>query len=600
MGDKVSPAANNSLFLFHRGNSLVKLQQLKSTFFKASWESVVFWGVLLLYGPLALWARFHFLDNALLEPHPWRQTQTALTITQLFQGTATVWDYRSPLGGMLWNNVYEFPIYQWVVSHVMSLGIGLEVASRLVTLISFGVGSFFAYLLVKEFFDQRIANWFLLFYWVNPFGVIFSRVCLIDFFALAGTLASIYGVVRLRAGGKSFFYWLFFALGGTMASLAKINIWFFITAGILGVVLLEYIFKKETRKKWQWGILAILMVQVSLVLMWNYHRVHDLHSPADTPWLLGEWSQRLDGWRWKKIMWLFGVRSMFYDWLWIPFLLGVPVLFKRSKILFVIIFGVFITHTLVFFQVQSFHDYYLIACLPYLFTVTALGMTSLFENPSIIKKVGTVLLLMLIVFKATQLMFYYSPIVHDYRPDLASIFKLKENTDPRDIIYWNAKQGSWEIPTYSEREVGLSETATLIGKKSPFTEEVYLPTVYHFESEKLDLELLKNLGQVWLDGTLDFPLYRTEAVGKFTFFPLKQWAVLTEAPKGSTVVSWREEVDVCKMSKALAVKIPIGIKEVQVFSADGHLVVRFPGNKAILNIPPFENWGCRLKIKTIS
>ena len=55
-------------------------------------ELLVFWVIFLFYAPLAIWARGYFLENALLEPHPWRQTQTALTVMQLFQGTGSVWE----------------------------------------------------------------------------------------------------------------------------------------------------------------------------------------------------------------------------------------------------------------------------------------------------------------------------------------------------------------------------------------------------------------------------------------------------------------------------------------------------------------------------
>ncbi|MFM8315502.1 MAG: hypothetical protein ACKOA8_14555, partial [Deltaproteobacteria bacterium] len=353
-----------------------------------------------LYAPLALGLRFYFLDNALIEPHPWRQTQTALTILHLFKGTAQLWDYRSPLHGMLWNNAYEFPVYQWVVANVMHLGLNLEVASRVVTLFSFALTGVFGFLLVNEFFDSRTARWFLLLFFVNPFGVIFSRVCLIDFFALSSTLASVFGVIKLRNGNRTLLNWGVFFVGGLVASLGKINIWFFITAAVLLIVAFEYVTRPKLRGRWQWGLLALLGLQLCCVLLWNYHRAYHLNSPADTPWLVGELSQRFEGWRWKKILWTFGVRSLFFDWLTVPFVVGSFCLFRKNKVLFLVVFSVFISHTLVFFQVQTFHDYYLIACMPYLYAVAAFGMVKIFGASHAAFKPLGFLVVGLLIYKA--------------------------------------------------------------------------------------------------------------------------------------------------------------------------------------------------------
>src|SRR5688572_7521752 len=93
-----------------------------------------FLGLTFVFGPLTLILRFYDLGNPLFEPHPWRQTQTALTILHFYKGTIDFLNYQSPFDGKLWSFVVEFPLYQWVVARIMALGISLEVASRAVTL----------------------------------------------------------------------------------------------------------------------------------------------------------------------------------------------------------------------------------------------------------------------------------------------------------------------------------------------------------------------------------------------------------------------------------------------------------------------------------
>ncbi len=562
-------------------------------------ELLVFWVIFLFYAPLAIWARGYFLENALLEPHPWRQTQTALTVMQLFQGTGSVWDYRSPLNGILWNNVYEFPVYQWVVSRLMLLGGGLEMTSRLVTLASFLLSAVFAFFLARDFFGKRVANWFLFLYLISPFGVVFSRVCLIDYFALSATLASVYGLHRIRCGQVEWKNWIFFGAGGLIAGLAKINIWFFPTVAAFGVLFYESFKGQILKPKRVLGLLMILLLQVSLIVLWNYHRSVHLHSPADTPWLIGKWYQRFELWRWEKIIWNFSIRSLFFDWLFLPFVLGIFLIFKKSKVWGFLISTVFILHTLVFFQVQTFHDYYLIATMPYLFWLVAMGVDYLCQSPKLHAKLLCAVMVLMAIYKAFSLKVYYSPIVHDYRPELRKVYLMKENTSPKDIVFWDAKQGRFEIATYSERKVGLSETFGKIGQNNP-DGQTYLPSVFRFDSEssKIPVEVFNLFPIVWLDGVKEFKLYRTESVDQYVFRPEKHLAVLDHIDPKKKVSKFRQEIDNCEAITSLVVNLPKNAKSV-VLESDQWSVV-FPGNKKFLSIPYQEDWGCKFKIKVIS
>lgn len=556
-------------------------------------EWSLFLGVLLLFGPISIWARFYLFNNALIEPHPWRQTQTALTILQLFKGTGSLWDYRSPLSGMLWNNVYEFPIYQWVVSLLMKLGMGIEVSSRLVTLVSFCSSAWIASLIIKEFCTQKTAYWFLLLYLVNPFGVIFSRVCLIDYFALNATLISVYSAIRIRAGFTNSRYWLGFAFGGLVAGLGKINIWFFVTAVVFGIIFLESIKLKQFNQKWKWGLVAALFSQVIIIFVWNYHRSAHLHSPADTPWLIGLLSDRFQWWRWKKIFWDFGARSLFFDFLIIPFVVGNLVAFTRYKSLFFIVWGIVIGHTLIFFQVQTYHDYYLIASMPYLYWLVAVGMEFISESSRPGVLVLKIAFFALMIYKVTKLPVYFSPILHDYRPELKDIYALKKYTVPDDLIYWDAKQGRFEIATYSERNVGLSETFKLIGTTDE-KGEIFVPSVFRFDSKQIPFEVLDRYSHVWIEGDKEFKLYRTEGRGSYAFDPMKHLGVVNELPIDSSTSTFKTSINNCGAPFSLIIPIPKNTKQVLI-EANGFEVV-FPGNKFFLNIPATSDWACDVKL----
>ena len=574
--------------------SASRANTLRMGIFEGFKKGYLFWSIFIFYAPLAFWARFYFWENAILEPHPWRQTQTALTILHLFQGTATLWDYRSPLGGILWNNVYEFPLYQWVASLVMHLGLSLEVASRLVTVLSFFTTGFFSYLIIKKILSREIALWFTLVFLVNPFGVVFSRVCLIDFFALAATLSSVYGLIKIRSNEATWSTWFLLATGGVIAGLAKINIWFFIYFASFVIVFGALLKQRQSQQNKLIGLMIVTGLQCAIIFLWNYYRLMKVGSPADTPWLIGEFSQRLELWRWKKILWEFLVRSLFYDWLFVPFLIGTFQLFRKSRLIFTIVFFVFIAHTLVFFQVQTFHDYYLIACMPYLLLVAACGLNYLSSSETKTAKLIGSALLVIVIFKSFYLKYYYSPITHDYRVDLKPIYQLKNLTSKQDVVYWDAKQGRFEIATYSQRNVGLSETAHLIGKMTK-QNELFYPSVFRFDS-KPDFSMLSSNDLVWIDGDESFFIYRTKSNDSFVFNPNEQLAVLDLAPQGKKVIPFVSSVENCTGEGSLLMNIPPRLTNLMVTPEGNAEGVLLPTDKPFVNLPSRGAFGCSFQI----
>lgn len=75
------------------------------------------------------------LDLPILEQHPFRQTQTALTTFYLFQDGFTL-NYITPVVGYPWSIPFEFPVYQSVVKFfVIFLNLPLTETGRFISLI---------------------------------------------------------------------------------------------------------------------------------------------------------------------------------------------------------------------------------------------------------------------------------------------------------------------------------------------------------------------------------------------------------------------------------------------------------------------------------
>ena len=118
------------------------------------------WLILLItLGIASIVLRFVNLQSPLIEPHPWRQTQTALTTYSLFHKQVNFWFYESPFQGKLWSFVFEFPIYQGITALVMKTGLSLEAASRLVSIGFFGLSNVFLFLIVSQVFSLPAAYW---------------------------------------------------------------------------------------------------------------------------------------------------------------------------------------------------------------------------------------------------------------------------------------------------------------------------------------------------------------------------------------------------------------------------------------------------------
>src|SRR3989338_1108112 len=116
------------------------------------------WVLLTLLVP-AVGVRFYYLSNALIEPHPYRQTMTALVTQHFWTHSIDFFFYRSPSKGLFWNVMHEFPIYQWLVVTVMQSGASLETASRLVTLTFFFLGSAVLFAILRDLFGRQVALW---------------------------------------------------------------------------------------------------------------------------------------------------------------------------------------------------------------------------------------------------------------------------------------------------------------------------------------------------------------------------------------------------------------------------------------------------------
>ncbi len=442
--------------------------------------------------------RFWDWGNPLLEPHPIRQTQTALAALWFSKGQASLLDYASPYRGALWNFVQEFPLYQFLVGLVMRTGLGLEVAARSVTLLSFLVSTFFFWKLAEKLFDRHVAMWAVLLFWISPFNVLYSRVCLIDPLAVCLMLGASWAALESRLATATIL--------GSLAAVVKVTVWYAPTTAL-------FLWAAKKRRRW---ILLSLIGQLVVAVVWIRWAVH-VRGEASTglgkatwEWIVGPWGERFSPECWWRILRPI-LRLMLHDWMAPAFLvaLGAPGPY-RKRALGLLAIAVF---TIVGpFHVSQYHDYYAIAVAPFLLAIAGVGLARLWVEKTRWAHAVLAVSGLLLLGRAARLPFVYGNLFVDDRPKLAEIHRIKALTRPNEVVYVAAGPESYEYALYADRLI-------MTHRRAPNP----VPTSWFFPDGKFDAAAFEGIAFVWAEGEA----YRTDGV----FDPDRHLAVSSYLPQ---------------------------------------------------------------------
>ena len=484
-------------------------------------RSQSFWLIpLITLGLASIVLRFVNLQSPLIEPHPWRQTQTALTTYSLFHKQVNFWFYESPFQGKLWSFVFEFPIYQGLTAFVMKTGLSLEAASRLVSIGFFCLSDVFLFLIVSQVFSLPAAFWSAFFYLISPFNIIFSRTALIDNSVQCFMLASLFFFLRW-VQKSSLSSWFLFTISGALAAITKITIWFAPWAILCLYSLLTcYRSRILNRQMLFLGLgLGIQLLSYSCWSHWtDFHRSQSGFD-ATRSWIIGEGSARLELWRWLKISkWI--LRNILADWMVIPFLLGLWALKNHPKILASLCFIIFVP-LILFFNVYTYHDYYLMAQVPYLIAIAGIGMASLARGSLNLKRIAFISMVAFIMNHLRILPVYLEPMFQKNTNSLLLENSLKSISSPDELLFVRTTENPWKVPLYSERLVAtaFSEQWVRSGELNP--------SVFYFPSGSEDFSLLDSYKTVGVVPSQDYYFFRVKDSSVFPF-DLTQMILLTD------------------------------------------------------------------------
>ena len=291
------------------------------------------------------------LASPLTDSHSFRQTQTAFPSIDYASRGIDLLLPSVPTVGPPWILPFEFPIYQALASLFIGAGVQVETALRGIGLVSFSASAVILWALVQRHVGDRAALIALGVYVASPLALIYGHASLVEYPAVLGGLAFVYGTLRWRATGAR--RWLAVAfIGGVSVALIKITTAIF------------WMLPAALTRRWQpllvgalAGVLGILWTTYADAVRSANPNAAWLTVGRQTAWLLG--SDRLDVMTWLAI----GPQIMVVGGVLLAPLVAFVVL-RRERL-----FWLWMTISLVgplvaFTNLYAVHDYYAVAITP--------------------------------------------------------------------------------------------------------------------------------------------------------------------------------------------------------------------------------------------
>lgn len=440
--------------------------------------------VVALLGAVVL--RLPHLGTALIDHHPFRQAQTALSAYWMAHEKFTVFAYETPLFGKPWTIPFEFPLFQAVAAILHRAGVPLDLACRATAVAVFaGVIGLTLGLLRKCRASVLLCAAVALLLACSPFTLVWSRACLPDFLAVALSASYLLTFLRWRALRS----WATAAIAavGCLAGCSKIVVLpvFWVPVALYGLYSWFGILrqKRATAGKLR-DCLAygaklglILTLPVVAALLWTRYTDQLKASCALAPnWLLstgmqewnyGTWAERRYPHAWEMI----GdrIRDILLPGIWPCSAIGLLALFRYSRRFAIVVgglaLGAFAT-VFTFFHLYVVHDYYLSAVVVPLFILAAVGVDAIaglyasrwWRGAAV---AAAALWLAIAAGRSDYVKASYTDYGRD--PFITGCERVRQIVPPQDVIIVFGEDWSARLPYYCRRKAVMADRVD-IGK----------------------------------------------------------------------------------------------------------------------------------------
>ena len=455
-------------------------------------------GLFLVVLVTSLWFARAGWKNAVLDTHPFRQTQTAMSTYWMIRDGFHL-DYETPIMGPPWSIPLEFPVYEAAVAAVCrSTGLPLDQAGRAVSLCFFYAALPAVWLLLRRLKVTPAHRWlFLALILTCPVYQFFSRAFLIESTAFClGLWFLNFFHSGLVSGRRSVLAAA--ALFGAAAGLAKVTTYAVFLAPAAAFAVAAW---RAHRTEWRALLTRAAVAAVPGILAAAWWVRHSdavkrknilgasLVSSELHDWTYGPLAQRFDPGFWRQ----FGVqieRALF------PacslFLLAVLLLlFLRGRVRqFAVILLVAMAGPLVFANLYFVHDYYLYSSGIFFLLLLALPLQRLMETAALplSARLGVIVVVLAAQFSG-YLEKYYEPQSRQAGgpPDLA--LAIGQVTQPDDLLVGFGLDWSPILPYYSHRR------ALLVPKRYIQDDAVIREALHRARPARIAAVLLFRLGQ---------------------------------------------------------------------------------------------------------
>jgi hypothetical protein len=315
------------------------------------------------------------LGQSLVESHAHRQTQTAYTALLYAEHGFDLFRPPLPILGPPGSIPQELPLFQALGAFVMRLGIPPDMAMRLAGVICFLGAAWLVYLLARRLLGTSGSLVALGAFLFNPIAWVYGRASLIEYLAVAGAVAFLYGAIRWMDERRAGFFALA-AVGGLVAMTVKIT-----TGAFLLLPILAWRAPSDQRGYRHASVWLLLAIAVGIGLLWSvYAQGVREETPAaaflslqnQLAWFFGTPLERLNPGAWRvpvvALLALTGSGLV----LWAPLAVKRAAASGQRPFLIGLLLVAAIV-PLLLFNLYAIHDYYWIAVSPVIALAIGLG-----------------------------------------------------------------------------------------------------------------------------------------------------------------------------------------------------------------------------------
>jgi hypothetical protein len=408
------------------------------------------------------------INQPVLDSHPFRQTQTAVTTYWILKG-GPWFAYETPVLGVPWTIPFEFPLYQLLTAGLSTLGVSLEISGRIINY-SFFLGSLWPlWVLMEELKIGRVTYLATAILFLTcPLYLYWSRTFMIETCALFLALAWLALLVRYlerRHWGAA----VGALAAGCFAVLAKATT--FPAFALIGCVVAAI----SIGRGWFSGepkgqllpLVAIIgfVVGVPFAVGFAWVNYTDkikmanefggmLTSACLAPWNFGTFWQRRSTALWSDTLRMRAIPDLLGTLHEAAFVaLGATLTSSRTLVAAVVALLSFVVPFLVFTNLHIAHDYYQVSNGLFLLAAVGLGIGRVSDCGQ-----RAVALFLLTAIAAGQLLFFYGhfapQLSRDYGEDrmLRIALIAKTVTQPSQSLMVIGDDWGSTIPFYSERK----------------------------------------------------------------------------------------------------------------------------------------------------